>query len=170
MFNCKSNAAFNNNLFSQLKIDGMHESMARLYKIAFETKRLVTPTDLANALNTSPQVINNWGERGVSKDGLLAAEKIFGCSPSFIETGRYPPRTHASDHQVNCKTAAYRDQHIADLLNAAEQLSPEDAKILLPIVLRIADSKSSKRSAQLNSNNRVIDIDPAAESQETGTT
>ena len=168
MFINKSNDAFNNNLFTCSKIEGMHESMTRLYEIAFKTKGLVTQTDLANALNTSPQRINNWEERGVSKDGLLAAEKLFGCSPSFIETGQQPPRMYAADHQINCQTATYRDQHIADLISTAERLTPEDAKILMPIVRRIADAKALKRPAQLNSNNQSI-FDQAAEDTNTGT-
>jgi phage repressor protein C with HTH and peptisase S24 domain len=38
-------------------------------------------------MNASPQTINNWEARGISKAGLLDAEKIIGCSAVWLQTG-----------------------------------------------------------------------------------
>ena len=63
-------------------INGMnkpcHESLIRLYEAAIESKKIdsETPTDLAKLLNVSAQTINNWNDRGVSRDGSIQAESI----------------------------------------------------------------------------------------------
>ena len=38
-------------------------------------------------MQTTEQVVTNWGARGVSKDGALKAEELFGCSPLWILKG-----------------------------------------------------------------------------------
>ena len=38
-------------------------------------------------MGSTPQVIKNWEARGVSKEGALAAEKAFGCSPLWVLEG-----------------------------------------------------------------------------------
>ena len=75
-------------------ISGMkerHESVTRLYDAARRINpEISSQADLARALNTSSQRINNWEEsaRGVSKEGALEAEEVFGCSAVWILTGR----------------------------------------------------------------------------------
>jgi len=44
-------------------------------------------TDVANFLGMSAQRTQNWGVRGVSKEGLIAAQKITGCSLRWLTTG-----------------------------------------------------------------------------------
>lgn len=68
-----------------------HPSFTRLLQFAREiTARkpgaVATPTDLAVALQVSPQTVNNWRRRGVSKEGALAAQGEFGCSAHWILT------------------------------------------------------------------------------------
>jgi len=77
----------NNNLFSSAKISVMHAQTERLYLAAKELMNVEGQSDVARLLNISPQTLNNWEVRGISKNGLLAAQKIFGCSASWLDTG-----------------------------------------------------------------------------------
>lgn len=61
--------------------------MERLYRAADELKGIKTQTGVAIALNVSPQVVKNWEDRGISKQGLLLAQKIIGCSAHWLQTG-----------------------------------------------------------------------------------
>lgn len=169
MFKRKSNTTCNNILFSRAKIEFMHESMKRLYAVARATKDIVGQTSLANALNTSPQRVKNWEERGVSKEGLLAAERLFGCSPTFIETGRYPPSIGQQSFMASEPHPVIRDQNVSDLIAAAERLSPADAKMLLPVVSRIAEANQPRRKARQNSNNSPMFKSSGNDKNATGT-
>lgn len=87
MFKQKSNAAFNNDLFNDQKIGDMHETMKRLYLAANELHALEGQSAVARKMNLSPQRLNNWEARGMSKNGMLIAEQTIGCSALWIETG-----------------------------------------------------------------------------------
>ena len=51
----------------------MHPSAKRLYEAARECdEEIRTQADLARALGTVSQKINNWEDRGVSRDGCAA--------------------------------------------------------------------------------------------------
>lgn len=65
----------------------MHETMTRLYQAAKELRGLETPTDVANALNQSPQTIKNWEYRGMSQGGMVIAQEVIGCSASWLKNG-----------------------------------------------------------------------------------
>ena len=58
-----------------------HPSMARLYK-ALENR--VGQSDLARSLGVSPQTVNNWEARGISKDGALDAQRKLGVSAVWL--------------------------------------------------------------------------------------
>lgn len=88
MFKQKSNAACNNILFSSRKIDPMHKQMERLYEAASTLKDITGQSGLARALNASPQTVKNWEARGVSKQGMLTAQRVIGCSAVWVETGK----------------------------------------------------------------------------------
>jgi phage repressor protein C with HTH and peptisase S24 domain len=68
----------------------MHEQMIRLYKAAKELKGVEAPSDLADLLNESPQTINNWEKRGISKEGLLDVPDIIGCRLKWLRYGVGP--------------------------------------------------------------------------------
>lgn len=65
----------------------MHAQMKRLYFAAKELKGISTQTELARSLSASPQTLVNWESRGVSKRGLLHAQRVLGCLASWVETG-----------------------------------------------------------------------------------
>lgn len=64
----------------------MHKTMERMYEAA-RNSGVTGQTELAEALNVSPQVINNWEARGASKGGMLTAARVFKCNATWIETG-----------------------------------------------------------------------------------
>lgn len=71
----------------------MHETMKRLYAATVgRDAGYGVQTELANLLGVSAQVVGNWERRGISKDGLLAAEERMGISPAWIKTGIGDPR------------------------------------------------------------------------------
>lgn len=74
----------------QLQINGsiMHKQMERLYDAAKALKDISGQSELARALNASPQTVKNWESRGVSKSGLLTTQRVIGCSSVWVETGK----------------------------------------------------------------------------------
>lgn len=57
----------------------------------------MSPSDLANALNESPQNITNWQKRGISKAGAIKAAEAFGVDVIWILTGnKMPGAVHVS--------------------------------------------------------------------------
>lgn len=76
----------------------MHESVTRLLDCARRataakpaSHRIEGLTDLGKAMGASSATITNWKARGVSADGALAAEGLFGCSAWWILHGKHPP-------------------------------------------------------------------------------
>lgn len=60
----------------------LHPSLERLLRAT-----QLSPSELAKALDTTPQVVTNWGTRGVSKSGVLKAEREFGIDMGYIIDG-----------------------------------------------------------------------------------
>lgn len=87
MFKEESNGAFNNGLFSCPKIEGMHETAKRLYQAAKSLRNTEGQSAVARLLNASPQTLKNWEARGVSNPGMLTAQRLIGCSATWLETG-----------------------------------------------------------------------------------
>jgi phage repressor protein C with HTH and peptisase S24 domain len=80
----KSTGTFNNTLFSFPTIVGMHESAERLYRAAKELRQIEGQSNIARALNESPQTVRNWEIRGVSRGGAMKAQDVFGCHANWI--------------------------------------------------------------------------------------
>ena len=80
----------------------MHTQMERLYQAAKELKGVSGQSALARLLDATPQTLHNWEQRGVSKQGMLLAQRVIGCSASWIETGTGPMAAHG---HVNVKRA-----------------------------------------------------------------
>ena len=65
----------------------MHNTMKRLYEVAKEKFGIEGQSDLAKKLNQSPQTLNNWEARGMSKAGILIASKALNIDAIYIESG-----------------------------------------------------------------------------------
>jgi len=61
--------------------------MRRVYEAASKLKGVEGQTNLATLLNESPQTINNWESRGISKNGLLKVQELVGCNAQWVQTG-----------------------------------------------------------------------------------
>ena len=67
--------------------DGMHTTMKRLYEAVEQIRGITGQSEVGRLLNMSPQTLNNWEVRGMSKTGMIAAQSIFGCSATWLATG-----------------------------------------------------------------------------------
>ena len=65
----------------------MHPSAERLYKAAKELKGAEGQSAIARLLNESPQNVNNWESRGVSRPGAIKAQAALGCDANWVLTG-----------------------------------------------------------------------------------
>lgn len=96
MFSTPVNIACNNILFSQRRIlfmNKIHPSVANLYEAAASLRRHDSPAAVARALNVSPQRLQNWEERGISKEGALLAQNVYGVDANELRRGTYKPGT-----------------------------------------------------------------------------
>ncbi len=64
----------------------MHKTMERLYAAA-EKKGVIGQTNVAKAMDETPQTVNNWESRGVSKNGMMKAQNIFFVDANWLATG-----------------------------------------------------------------------------------
>lgn len=83
-----------------------HPSLVRLMEVALQANGLTRASDLAEALDESSATLTNWATRGISKSGAMKAQGVYGCSASWILTGKGPRlvtadgRTKASPSQA----------------------------------------------------------------------
>ena len=97
----------------------MHKSMARLYESAQQLLGVSGQSELARRLGESPQVLNNWEARGISKAGAIKVQAALGIDSNYLTSGRGSP---ASANQPQLQTCD-------DLIAAFRDLSPiEQAK------------------------------------------
>lgn len=68
----------------------MNIEMTRLYEAARLARGITGKSALARALSVAPQNIGVWEERGISRAGLLAAQRMLGCSPVWLVDGIEP--------------------------------------------------------------------------------
>lgn len=92
MFISGVNAACINGPFSWPTLSGVHPSFQRLLtfvqmQTAASSQPVLIDADLARAMNESQQVIGNWQSRGVSAAGALNAQRLFGCSATWLLDG-----------------------------------------------------------------------------------
>lgn len=73
--------------------DAINDQMRRLLEVA-QFAGIQSAAELARVLNVSPQTVTNWAKRdtGIAREGLLAAEEIFGVSALWLATGKGAPR------------------------------------------------------------------------------
>lgn len=92
-FKQKSNATFNNTVFSPGTIRitmnnlDLHPTMARLYQAAKTLKQVRGQSAVARLMNASPQTLKNWEARGVSKQGAITAQEAIGCNATWLMEG-----------------------------------------------------------------------------------
>lgn len=151
----------------------MNTQMERLYSAAKDLKGLVGQSALARALNTSPQTVHNWELRGISKQGLLLAQKIIGCSAQWIETGLGPMSIGAVSNVSAAPVGAIRIPLISYVqagcwTGIVDNYQPGDADEWLLTDLDLSGSafalqiKGDSMLPEFKEGDRVI-IDPSVE-------
>ncbi|WP_170067362.1 S24 family peptidase [Malikia spinosa] len=73
-----------------LKNTGMHATTKRLFDALVELAKIdgyKEPGKAAQFLGESAATITNWKSRGISKQGILKANKLFGIDPRWLESG-----------------------------------------------------------------------------------
>ncbi|MGA0588840.1 LexA family transcriptional regulator [Dyella sp. KRB-257] len=77
----------------------MHPSMRRLYEAAKE-RGDNAPAKVARRLNVSPQRLQNWESRGISREGALTAQQAYGVDANELREGHKASKANlASDDQ-----------------------------------------------------------------------
>ena len=91
----------------------MHAQMKRLYEAANKRHELVGQSAVATFLNMSPQVLNNWEARGMSKKGILQACQLLNVSALWLaegvgemDYGKPSPSTEQKQNQFSSVVAA----------------------------------------------------------------
>jgi SOS-response transcriptional repressor LexA len=151
----------------------MNTQMERLYSAAKELKGLVGQSALARALNTSPQTVHNWELRGISKQGLLLAQRIIGCSAQWIETGFGPMNIGSGQNVKSAPIGAVRIPLISYVqagcwTGIIDNFQPGDAEDWLLTDLGLSDFafalqiKGDSMLPEFKEGDRVI-IDPIIE-------
>lgn len=79
---------------------------------------------IARRLEASSAVMTNWKVRGISKDGALKAQRVFGCNARWVMTGEGPP---------SVETHGFSDDalQIAEIYDLLVDCDPELAVVLL---------------------------------------
>lgn len=67
----------------------MHDTAKRLLEIGIE-RGAENFTEIAKALDGSDQSATNWKTRGVPKDKIIQAAKLYGANPAYIRDGTLP--------------------------------------------------------------------------------
>ncbi|WP_291928628.1 LexA family transcriptional regulator [Limnohabitans sp.] len=148
----------------------MNQQMKRLYEAASEARGIRGQSDLARALNTSPQTINNWETRGISKQGLLSIQNVLGISASWVQSGHGQKfvldKSNVSHAQMGSKQIPLISYVHAGLwTGAVDAFQPNDAHEWLMTDLELSDSafaleiKGESMLPEFRPGDRVI-IDP----------
>lgn len=143
----------------------MHPSMKRLLDYAKEATKgdaasVADFADIGARLGESSATLTNWKARGVSKDGAIKAESVFGCSVHWILTGEQPPgkpmlQLELSRNELNALTL-FRDvpenvrEPFLACANALATLDPGDVEhtaAMAQLLVDIAEAPADKRLA-----------------------
>lgn len=68
----------------------IHPSIVSLYAAA-RLRGDTSPALVARALNMSAQRLQNWEERGISKEGALAAQRLYAADANALLEGKFRP-------------------------------------------------------------------------------
>ena len=153
----------------------MNAQMTRLYAAAREIQGIRGQSDLARALNTSPQTVNNWEARGISKKGLLQIQATLGISAQWIETGQgrkfVQDKSNISSAQIGTTQIPLISYVHAGLwVGAVDPFQPNDAHDWLVTDLELSEGafaleiKGDSMQPDFKPGDRVI-IDPGISPQ-----
>lgn len=149
----------------------IHPTAARMYEVVREKYDETRPGFVAKLMNVSPQTVNNWEERGVSKEGMILFQDITGCMVSWLATGtgqkydnRNTERAPTLSHGVPVLTWIQAGKFSEVISNP-----PEDAE-RIPCPCKLSDMAYALRVRGISmepkySDGDVIFVDPAREAR-----
>ncbi len=105
---------------SDIKQPTMHPSVAALYRAALlrEDKQ---PADVARRMNVSPQRLQNWESRGISKQGALQAQKTYDVDATALMAGDMHLLTAGGQLQVVELKESHAPRFDANILAATHR-------------------------------------------------
>lgn len=90
----------------------IHPTAERLMFAAKKLRKAEGPSDVARLLNVSPQKVTNWLSRGVSKEGMLDAQRLIGCNATWLQTGEGEMVDASTKHTLASHEAAKKRQNL----------------------------------------------------------
>lgn len=87
-----------------------------------EGQRVETFTDLGNKLNVSSAVMTNWKARGISKEGALDAQRLWGINALWLLEQRAPQSIDGAGLLTGEVTARLLELDANELRRAENQL------------------------------------------------
>ncbi len=103
----------------------MHASMKRLQEVAKTDKK----SDIARDLNVGASTVTNWTNRGVSKEGALAAAEKYNANANYILNGTLDKPSNISYEQGSTRTR--RDTPVSDKGGGDKKVSSFASSYLL---------------------------------------
>jgi SOS-response transcriptional repressor LexA len=109
----------------------MNTQMERLYDAARELKGIFGQTTLSRHLGVSPQTLNNWEIRGISKKGLITCQQVFGLSAHWIEFGKGPKSLNETPNAVYSDVGNHKIPLISDeqALDWSAKMSAKELRV-----------------------------------------
>lgn len=134
---------------------GWHESTRRLLdyarKATLGTKKEVqTPLQLIRRMGITSATFTNWKKRGVSKEGAIKAEELFGCSVQWVMIGEAVAAADEHAMAEADKPLRFRDldPFEAQYITLFRQLGPDDKHDELVRLNQRVDRAAKGPSAQ----------------------
>lgn len=106
----------------------VHPTMSRIFELTE-----LDPSELADAINTSPQNVTNWSSRGISKKGAMDVARVFGVSVDWILTGAETEETASYKDLIGLKARIYKKMRVVGYPEA-EKPSFEPQEFCIPIL------------------------------------
>lgn len=123
----------------------VHPTAQRLYLAAKEIRGVVGQSAVARLFGESPQRVKNWEARGVSAVGAIKAEKLLGCSASWVMDGEGEMLPTVAAQEPKGAFIRKPDSQEVEILTHIQHLLPGDKKRLLDQVSELAREREAQR-------------------------
>jgi hypothetical protein len=127
----------------------LHPSAVRLYEAAASLKpAVIGQSAVASWLIESPQTVNNWERRGVSRAGALAAQRKSGFDAHWILTGEGERRKASATAPEEGKKGDFIEAlstEERELVRHFRHLLGSDRKVKLAEIAALAKEREAQR-------------------------
>lgn len=127
----------------------IHPTAQRLYQAAKELRAVSGQSAVAHLFKESPQRVKNWEARGVSAVGAIKAEKILGCSASWLMDGEGPMTPDTTGEEPKGAFIKKPDTLELEILAQIQHLLRKDKERLLAQVSEQAKERDQERQEML---------------------